>query len=87
MHFRIFPLEARQCTGTGTLGQGDWPKYCDLENFKAVPQVFTGMELSPLPLDYYQYHYNINYYIPACGGALRRQLKRLWALQGTFLNF
>jgi hypothetical protein len=30
------------------LGQRGWAKYCDSENFKAVPRIFSGMKTAPL---------------------------------------
>jgi hypothetical protein len=30
------------------LGQRGWAKYCDSDNFKAVPRIFSGMKTAPL---------------------------------------
>jgi hypothetical protein len=36
------------CNALG-LGQRDWAKYRDSENFKAVPRVFYGAKIAPAP--------------------------------------
>jgi hypothetical protein len=35
---------------SSTAGQRGWAKYRDSENFKAVPRIFCGVKIAPLPL-------------------------------------
>jgi hypothetical protein len=44
---RLHFLSWKPCS---TRRQRGWAKYCDSENFKAVPRIFCGVKIAPLPL-------------------------------------